>query len=417
MMTNLNELKCPTCGKMLTSTEYNAAIEGFRKATSEEYSVRFEKYKKEFEDQMLEQQKKHRAEIEYLKIIHCDQARQIQQQLQTAQEKQIEDIKKSYNELSRQRETEFSQRLQQTLISHKKELDERRKQLQLIQQRESQFKAEAIEAARSSVKIEIIQKDQQINRFREKIEALEKQLTTTQSELKGEAGELDLLDDLQKAFGAEGDLFSRQRRGISQGDIMHKIRMPSGAFIETPIVYDNKVDKNITKNDREKAKYYRENHNTDHLIVVLNHLPREIKNGCIGRKDGILIVRRDVVMEVARQIRSLLIQISRLSANKQHQATKQSKLYDYIGSREFCRQMETICESDAEESELQKKEEKDHLTLWKSRKAIQDKRRNAYVSISSALDAITQEKPQIEDYSCEREKVLPLDVINVKGGE
>ena len=78
-----------------------------------------------------------------------------------------------------------------------------------------------------------------------------------------------------------------------------KISMPSGTLIDTPIVYDNKEDTSITKKDREKAKYYRDNHNTDYLIIVSNRLPKDIKNGCIGQKDGIL-GRRDIVVEVAR---------------------------------------------------------------------------------------------------------------------
>jgi hypothetical protein len=93
----------------------------------------------------------------------------------TVQDKQIEEIKKSYNELSKQREKEFGQKFQQMLFSHKKELDERGKQLQLMQQRESQFKSEAIAEARAAARIEIMQRDQQIRRFKEKIESLESQ--------------------------------------------------------------------------------------------------------------------------------------------------------------------------------------------------------------------------------------------------
>lgn len=51
----------------------------------------------------------------------------------------------------------------------------------------------------------------------------------------------------------QGDLFLRQTRGISQGDIIHQIRTPSGTLIKTPIVYDNKEDTSITKKDREKS--------------------------------------------------------------------------------------------------------------------------------------------------------------------
>jgi hypothetical protein len=95
---------------------------------------------------------------------------------------------------------------------------------------------------------------------------------------------------------------------------------------------------------------------------------------------------------VTRQIRRSLIEISKVSASKQRQATKQSRLYDYILSREFCRQIELVCQTDIEESEEQQKDEKYHQTLWKNKKARQDKRRSAYISISSTIDAIIQER-------------------------
>jgi hypothetical protein len=106
-MANVTELKCPYCGKIVNSSEYNNAVEEFRSA-AEEYSSRFEEYKRGFEDQMLEQEKKHRAEIEYLKKIHDEHARLIQQQLKVVQDKQIEDIRKRYNELNAQTEKNFT---------------------------------------------------------------------------------------------------------------------------------------------------------------------------------------------------------------------------------------------------------------------------------------------------------------------
>jgi hypothetical protein len=68
-MANVTELKCSSCGKILTSSEYKDILEEFRKTTAEENSLRFEEYKRGFEDQMLEQEKKHRVEIEYLENL------------------------------------------------------------------------------------------------------------------------------------------------------------------------------------------------------------------------------------------------------------------------------------------------------------------------------------------------------------
>ena len=175
----------------------------------------------------------------------------------------------------------------------------------------------------------MLQKEEQIKRFKEKVEVLEKQLTVTQPELKGEAGEIDLLNSLKEAFQEEGDIFTRQTRGVSEGDIVHQIRTSSGAVLETTVVYDNKEVATVSKRDIIKGKYYKDHHKTDYFIIVTNQLPKCIKNRYIGKKDGILVVHRDVIADVARVIRSAIIEIGKLSASKRSQETKETRLYDY----------------------------------------------------------------------------------------
>jgi hypothetical protein len=80
---------------------------------------------------------------------------------------------------------------------------------------------------------------------------MKKQLVQSQSELKGEAGEIDLYFNLTQAF--QQDFFTRQKRGTSMGDIVQRIRTAAGT-IETPIVYDNKQADAVTNKDIEKAK-------------------------------------------------------------------------------------------------------------------------------------------------------------------
>ena len=100
----------------------------------------------------------------------------------------------------------------------------------------------------------MLQKEEQIKRFKEKVEVLEKQLTVTQPELKGEAGEIALLNSLKEAFQEEGDIFTRQTRGVSEGDIVHQIRTSSGAILETTIVYDNKEVATVSKRDIDQGE-------------------------------------------------------------------------------------------------------------------------------------------------------------------
>ena len=109
-------------------------------------------------------------------------------------------------------------------------------------------------------------------------------------------GNENLLEDLREAFPE--DKFSRQTRGISEGDIIQRIRTHSGALLRVPIVYDNKEVAKVTKKEIEKQQFYKEQEQTDYLLVVSPNLPKSIKNGVLGKKEGILLVRRDVVIEI-----------------------------------------------------------------------------------------------------------------------
>jgi hypothetical protein len=173
--------------------------------------------------------------------------------------------------------------------------------------------------------------------------------------------------------------------------------MPSGVILGTTIVYDNKKADTITPKDIEKAKGYMDSHATDHVIIVSQHLPkRDIKNGLYGEKDGVLLVHPCIIVEVAQQIRKAIIKISTLSASNLEQETKQSKMYDYIRSREFSKLIETICETHEALSNLQNDEEKKHRTLWQRRKALHEQLIKVHISISSGIDAIIQEQPKGE---------------------
>ena len=262
-----------------------------------------------------------------------------------------------------------------------------------MQEDQDEYKEQAIQEARAAVKNEIIQKEEQIRRFKEKVEVLEKQCMLTQSELKGEAGEIDLLETLNKAFREDGDILTRQTRGVSEGDILHQIRTSSGALLDTVLVYDSKEVASVTKRDVEKGKYYRERHNTDYLIIVSNQLPKCIGNKYLGKKDGIWVIHRDVIAEVARIMRSAIIEIGRLSASKKSQEAKEAKLYQYLIGREFSRRIESLCENHTKLVDLQTKEQKDHEILWNKRDELHDQLINSYIDISSQIEAIIQEEP------------------------
>lgn len=122
----------------------------------------------------------------------------------------------------------------------------------------------------------------------------------------------------------------------------------------------------------EKAKKDKETLGTDYFILVSRNLPKKSlrdKDGLYG--DGILLASPDIIVAIAGIIRKAIIEISKNSVSKQDRETKQTKLYDYARSRDFYRQVESICIASEKMSKLQDDEEKSHNTLWNKREALQ----------------------------------------------
>ena len=97
-----------------------------------------------------------------------------------------------------------------------------------------------------------------------------------------------------------------------------------------------------------------------------------------------------LVTEVTKQIRTAIIEISRLRLSTDDQASKQAQLYQYLTSSEFLRIMEDISAAHETLYKLQTKEEKDHQTLWKSRNHEVDKLVKLANDYGSGIESIIQ---------------------------
>lgn len=171
--------------------------------------------------------------------------------------------------------------------------------------------------------------------------------------------------------------------------MIQRIRTGS-SVLDTPIVYDNKVANTVTKADVTKAKKYQKIHGTQYVLIVGNNLPKtSVPNGLLGEKDGIILVHPSIVVEVSKRIRDGIIEISKLSLGKEDRQEKQDKLYRYIMSQEFSLILKSLSDLNKKLFHLQSKEEKDHQTLWKNRKSLQEELLKAYNELSSGIESIT----------------------------
>ncbi|MDQ4067666.1 MAG: DUF2130 domain-containing protein [Thermoproteota archaeon] len=386
------ELKCPYCGKLLNGEEYNHAVEEFKTKAAEEYREQIQKREEYYNDQFRRQEQLHQQQIQELAKVHTEDVRRIQYELQISSRMELEDIKRTYAEVNAEIQKEFREQLERQSMRYEEEIYKKDMQYQELNQELEQSKVQAQMRARSLVENEMLEKDIQIQRFKEEVELLNKKLSKTQSELSGEAGEVNLLKKLKEAF--PNDDFKTQLRGNSCSDIIHYIKTESGVVLHDTIVYDNKEAKSITKQDIEKAQRYREIHRTDYVIIVSKNLPCEIPEGLGGEKEGILIVHPQVVILLAREIRKALIEIAKQSSSKIDQQNKQAALYDYIRSREFSRNLALLYQLEIQLHDLQKKEEKTHHTLWKNRESLYKRLGQTYIDMSRSIGSIMEEEGQ-----------------------
>ena len=398
----LSSQKCPLCTKPLASEEYAQAISKLENQLQENFDKKNALQQKSFQKEIEKLKEKHEAELSEYDESHTAQLAKMQSKAEEVYEIQLQEMKKRQlkidqekDDLFKKQEKDYADLKSKLTKSHEKDLVEKSKEIAKLEQAQKSFKKKANEQAseyfeekKKKLQSEISERDLQISRFSEKVESLEKQLKQSQSELKGEVGELDLLASLTEAF--PNDHFRRQKRGTSSGDVMHQIR-ENGKSFDIPIVYDNKAAKTVTKSDIEKAKKYQKIHGTNYVIIVSSRLPKtKVPNGLYGTQDGILLVHPSIVVEITKQLRNSIIEISKLQLSSKDQKSKQTQLYEYMIGSEFSRIMDNISTAHEILYKIQSKEEKDHQTLWKARRNEIDKLVRLSNDFSSGIESITQ---------------------------
>lgn len=387
------EIKCPFCSKELSSTEYEIALKKLEQELENKYTEQNNLQKLEFENKIKILKEKHEQTIVNNNDLQEKQLKQLQENFEKSLSTQIEIMKKNYFEMLEQNKKQNLQFKKQQETEFKTELNGKIKLINQLKNEQIRLKNTAkkevgilFEEKERKLQQEIRERDIQITRFSDEIETLKKQLIRNQSELKGEAGEIDLYAKLTQSFPE--DLFRRQKRGISTGDIIQQIRIRNMS-VTMPIVYDNKVVNQVSKKDIEKAKKYKKIHTTNYVLIVSVNLPKNsVPNGLLGEKEGILLVHPSIVVDVVKQIRMGIVEISKTSKTREDRDTKESKLYNYVTSSDFSLNIESIARINEELYLIQNKEERDHQVLWKKRKELVENLSDNYNDLSSGFESI-----------------------------
>lgn len=373
MTTELVQFKCPSCGHSLGEEEYRHACKTIQEQTEK-------------------------------KALQQSQQRIIQ--LKAEQKEEIRQIKEK-NAL--ERETEVNLRVakvvkEQTVwieLKHKQELAIKDKQIETarseatfnLEERISQAVAENDTKHRQREKEFDLQSsriEEENKNLMKQVEKLQKTVDNIPPELRGTAGEFVLLDELKKEF--DKDEITPKKVGVAMADIVQIIVTEKGERISTPIVYDKKTGDKVRNTDLEKAKNYKRIHNTDHCIIVTKDINQE--NRFTETRDGILLVHPLAVVDVAKRIRSFIIENSKLAKINGGRDSK-DMLYEFLTSSEYNRDRQTRIEVKLKLDELQRKDDEYHRTLGNKRRELIRK----WDELDSKLDGFISDMTQGEESS------------------
>jgi hypothetical protein len=392
------KLKCPLCGTLLASDNYNRAINELKNKAE----AGFENQRIDYENKIKLIEESQKKQLQEMKNFYASQYESLKLEIKNANVKQLRELKQNYENNNRIYKEESEKSIAESRLSFDKELQTVKFQLKEAKLEQLKMKELGLQEGKMTAKQdmeklrnEIMQKNIQLERLSLDLEKLKTQTSKTQSELKGEAGERDLFSQLGNAF--PGDILERQKRGTSSGDIIQRIKL-NDTILDCPIVFDNKESQAVTKSDVEKAKKYKYIHETNYVIIVSEILPKECGEGVIGERDGILIVHPTILIEFMRQFRKFVIDLYKERLSHNDRASKEAHMFAFITSQSFGRLLNSLYEIYKKERDLQVKEERDHNSLWKSKTKLTEQLKEIYMEIAGEIDSIVQENVSNPSY-------------------
>lgn len=368
MTTEIVEYKCPSCGHVLGEEEFSHASDTNKRLVDEKV------------EQQLQQQ------LKQVKIEYAKQIQKISEKYELEKEEEVRNrVAKVVGEERTWMELKYKRELEEAKVQNTTQLDEKVRQAITIYEAKYSQKEKEFE-------VQIRRIDSHNKELLAEVEKQKKILDSVPPELRGTSAEFILIDELKEEFRV--DEIEGKKVGVAMADVVQYIVTESGERIPIPIVYDKKMGKLVTASDIVKAKNYKRIHNTNHCLIVTEDIKRNdtkhTRSKFSEEREGVLLVHPLAVLDVVKRIRSFLIENSKQTKNNNGRDSKQSKLYDYLTSPEYNRDIQTRLDAKSKLDELQRKEEDYHRTTWSKRKDLIDKWFDMDHKNDRIIDDITQ---------------------------
>jgi hypothetical protein len=273
-----------------------------------------------------------------------------------------------------------AQQAQAAVLRKARELDDARRELELSVERRVQdalasVRNQAEMDAETRLKAKVIEKDIQITGMRHTIEDLRRKASQGSQQLQGEAVELEIESLLRQQFAY--DLIEPVPIGGAGGDILQRIRNPSGQFCGT-ILWEIKNTKTWSdrwlaklRDDRRAAK--------DEIGLLITTLPKSIETFDVV--DGVWVSHCRFAIPLAVALRQSLIEIATLRRATDGHHTKMESIYQYLTGTRFRERIEAVVETFTDMQADLERERKAMTRLWAKR----EQQLNTVIASSAGL--------------------------------
>ncbi|WP_299209205.1 DUF2130 domain-containing protein [uncultured Tateyamaria sp.] len=214
------------------------------------------------------------------------------------------------------------------------------------------------------------------------VDSLKRQLEQKTAEELGEGAEVDLFEELKAAF--PGDLITRVQKGAAGVDIIHEVRHEGKVCGK--IVYDSK-NRNAWRNDYvTKLRSDQLAAKADHAVLSSAAFPSGTKQ--LHIQDSVVIINPLRAVTVAEMLRKHMVTVQGLRLSGQARNEKTAQLYDLMTSERGTQHFERVESLTETLEEVDVQEQKAHTAIWKKRGELIKTVQRVNSEFSSEIDRI-----------------------------
>lgn len=374
-------IECPNCGTNIKLTESLAGP--LVAATRSEFEAKLDAQKQKFEarESAIKSKEVELAEAQTAleenvnELVKAERAKITDEEKRKAQlvaNAEIEEKSREVvelKELIKQRTEKLAeaQSVQAELLKKERLLDDAKRELDLTIEKRVQESIVAVRTAAKAevegeLKLKVSEKEEQILSMQRQIEELRRKSEQGSQQLQGEVLELELEEALIARFPV--DDIEPVPKGEFGGDVIQRVRSPSGAFVGT-ILWESKRTRNWSDGWLAKLRNDQRTANAEISIIMSTALPKDVEN--FGQVDGVWISAPAFGLGLVAALRQTLIEVAMSKSARQGQDTKMELIYDYLTGPRFRHRVEAIVEKFSDMKVDLDREKKAMTRLWAKR--------------------------------------------------